>query len=340
MINVIKYKAISTMGDNILEYEFEKYPISLLTHPNLDSNKKFMYLKDCLKKYYKLFFLDRKASFYVHKTKALNKQLHQSLHLLLAELVMTKNTKDQLETLEKVYNWYESVLKKPISSPVMNSIKLPPCIKIPSWDFNSKTPVKVHKAYTPIKKEESQEDLNEILTQKHNEMLRNEKIQFSTSGIRRNLSHNVRVPFETPKSIAKLEETDTMPSLASKSPGIMLEKHSKSPIFLDFRPISHKTRIIAASKLSKQFNTQFPPKTREIAQVFEIKSKLAQKGLIISTNSLENSLYTHHQIPYENLTHDTLPKGGEYLIQGIPKPKKSSKSLVLKEAKKSPKNNF
>jgi hypothetical protein len=197
-----------------------------------------------------------------------------------------------------------------------------------------KKPKKVKKFYMPKSpKPNTREDILDYANQQYYRMLQDEKLGLNTAGSRKNMKKPLnRIITASDLSIQPQIEADlrSFSKKPSKTPDHLLEtieETSKSPLQMDFRPISHKSRVIVGGKMKKQFLLQNVAKRKEVVEIQNIKSRLAQRKLPVSINCLENALLLNDMNFLDNITPQDLPRGGELLFRSpLPSLKPSSLS--------------
>ena len=249
---------------------------------------------------------------------------------MLAEIVLTSDKKKQTNNQEKVYDWYTSKIKVPVQE-IPETIKEKNnfiCIPIPNVVKNSRK--NYFFPYVPKKEIEEKVDLD-IMSQKYSDMITNEKISLGCSKSRNNskkVNKSNDLVLDSKNFNVKIDS-----KIGCKTPEIK-DFDGKSPFSHDFRAVSHKSRVITPTKGPTNFFSEFYTKDQEINEITKIKAKLAERKIPVSIYCLENALSTHKKLPFECLTPDNWPKGGESLIKFPSVQKNSRKGSLTKKVKK------
>jgi hypothetical protein len=285
---------------------------------NLRSNSEFLYLKSELDSYYK----NQKSPNTRQKSEIWHKNLYLNLNMLLTDIILTQNPIQQLKTLKKAYNWYESKAKNPKFfgenyNQNISSIKLPLLTVTP-------TPKKTFLDCEDVSKDLSHRNSIEELTKRFIN-IKKKQIESYKGFIQRKSSikkwaHNKQRNHEdflfkiSTKIISKTPE-----------PEAKLKKNLEfsTSVLYDFRS-SPKRK---GSLLDSGFVSSSPRRVQEIIQIDEIKKKLANKKIPVSSKCLENGISLYEDITYKKITPYMLPKGGERLL-------KSPKALNSLESSK------
>jgi hypothetical protein len=276
-----------------------------LSHPDINSNKQFVFLKSELESYYKG-FLSSNQSFSPYKLKS----IYKNLIVVLTEVIRTKDSFKRLELLDNINKWYLNKLSKPLPTnfdrPVAetSSPKLFRTDRTPTF-ISKKVPV-----WSPKTKVVSREEILQKINKKYLEMQSSEVIRLKPK------QKNSKKTFDAIKSIKEsitpLKEYGTNSSTIIRSNN-SFKIYSKSPNVYDFRSSSHKTRLIAQPKLNAL--SRLP----EMSEIFTIKQKMALKSQLISTKSLQNALGSFGSYPIDEKKLE-FPKGGEFLLKSSQSP--------------------
>ena len=340
-----------------LPAETAKYPLNFLSHPNLDDDIRFMELKSHLKDYYKQLYIEPSQSLQEKSRPNWNKNLYQSLHLLLAEVVLSKDLDGQLLALSNTYTWYRSKTEINKFHYIPPSPKKSSGIVLPELNSRFSKRSKLPTRLSPIngykKARPSRDEIIDSINQKYNDMLNMEKISlgcgstrnkmFNNRDSRSQLSHYELKEQKTVDADADVgvdvDETEVQLDKNSATPEVTVE-YVDNPMHIsflhDFRSTSHKARMISPGRGPVKYFNQVSAKHHEVDEIEKIKARLAKNNINVSVNNLENALLTHFQVPYENLTPKGLPRGGDMLSKS-PLPKqvlKARKSSLTKKKKK------
>jgi hypothetical protein len=325
------------MTDLSLDEVKHKFPVFLLQSSSISANPKFSYLLSRLEGFYYSFYTHTLHTLTPSKSPRMCKNIFINLHLLLGEIIMTLNPKEQIQALEKAYNWFASLFSKVEEQAViLRKVNDKPKIRIPSLIERSKTSFRrIKKLNLPREEHEvNREEILDNIKYQHFQMIESEKLSLDCGESRDKLRKNGRSLNKTPVERAENEETKKSPRIISKTPDIFIETNEEEVPYalqMDFRAFSHKSRGLAVGMNRRYFSKQIPAKHKEIEEITRIKLKMAKNKMNISINCLENALSTHHKVPIESITHLDLPKGGEMLFKSAKLPKTPSK---LKKSKK------
>ena len=176
--------------------------------------------------------------------------------------------------------------------------------------FFKRTPI------IPVKKIKSisRDEIIQLMSKKHAEMIEKEKIRLNNGDFRRKIFLE-KIKVKTRENLN--EDQEIYMKNISRTPEIKSDFSDgkvKVPKVFDFRSDSHKSRYTSQAGINNIRFTQIPSKHYEIEEITKIKSKLANRGLSIGTNNLEEGLYVYQNLSYDRLGSNILPRGGEYLM--------------------------
>lgn len=328
--------------DTCPDRETIELPTQYLNDPILSKDERFNYLKNKLEAFYYCLQTSNQPEIRKNRSKKWNKNLQQKLHLLLKEIILTRSSTSQEELLQNTYKWYREKLEVSERANYLPDIKFKtPSVSLPPVDryisSTPKFPGKKHYFYMPKNKNHclSREELLEKASKKYSQLMSEGKIDLSFFGHKKVKVSN-QISSDAGKSISsftpmyKNNDISESPVSERRLPGIKISSSElqKSPTQYDYRSQSHKYRVLEKGAAMKNFQNASSIRVPEVNEIHEVKSRLAQKNMIISVKNLEYALSTQKQTPYEQLNINNLPKGGEFLIKNQNKEKSSLKSRI------------
>lgn len=299
-----------------------KYPLTILDDKVLNSNEKFIFLKSELINLYNNLNPVHCSQLHTCSTSKYKKQLYINLHLILTEVVLTTDTENRQDLLEKAHKWYHekmgiSKTQNPSSSNLIkNKIKIKPLIHTTSQTNKLEIPHNTSLANIPMKKKEKSREISlEKYVEKYNKMLENEKISF---GIPLNRGFISRTPEKKKIKTKIIDKEDILKVFNKKNLTPELIQYDKfeeqalvKPI-KDFRKVAHKFRTIKPSSVNREVS-QFA--NSEVKEIRRIKSKLSKNKIKVDVKSLENAMCLHREVKLNSSSHKRFPTGGEFLLK-------------------------
>lgn len=291
-----------------------KIPINFLSSSKLDSNPSFIYLKDQLEQYYNSKF-QRKEQYASRRSPRFNKQLHLNLHLLLSEIVMTKDEKSQKLLLEKIHSDY-------INSPSRNesNSKSPPSIRIPletSSDHPSflRSFRKKNANYSHKVQKKTREEMLNAINEKYQIMKSSEILRLKPESCETPLP--LQIPIFKSTRYAGIGDGNLRTNSQKPSKFNLQTKNICKNRLHDFRSVTNKTRFIsAAKKKNLDLFSSFNLRNSEICEIHEIRKKFALRNQPISSKILQDALASGAiDNSYSNLK--SFPKGGSLLLKSL-----------------------
>jgi hypothetical protein len=280
----------------------QRLSIDLLKSVDMSEYPEFLYLLNQLEQFYNS-QVSLISDLHHYKYK---QNLFKSLHILLAEIILTDEKSNRKVLTEKTYKWFAEICgvksrETKSCTPKFSTSKH--CLN-DSIDRRSLSTSKFAGFYLP--KIKSPIERKEVLRNSY-EKYRRQKSEESIY-LQNRLITPIAVYEEKGMNGHQIEinRQDTPKEKTEKNKE---EEEKTIPSVYNFRYFSQKSRITSL-KLRKM-----PYRTNDVSEIADIKKKLAFRKQIVSAKALENALAFPEHVPLVSAKKQSYPKGGEFLLK-------------------------